>query len=962
MAVSTIIICLLSLFGYGFSHPSPPPPRGCSANVEPPYRVLCDLESVWGVVLEAVACSGGLSSLVLAVLLLVKLPSIGDPARRSGMGPLLLLLGTLLGIFSISLAFLVGKNQALCVVRRAFWGPLFALCFSSLLVQGVRLRRLVSGKTSPSGSTLAALGLALALVQGIISAEWVLLTVVREGHPACEYPPLDFALTCSYTLGLLLIAMGLSLGVVLCGGEMVSEGAGGNEEDREGEGEKRRWKCNAVWLFLSSLASALLWVAWLGFYLYGSQAQRGKGKGERVVGGKKDVKVMDEPALSVALVIQGWILLLFHAIPETHLCLRNPPASNTQDFFDTSNTTPPPHFGDEMPAQSHRPFPENQAFSMEERSATLQTGTYHGSHGSVRPGIAFRGHVYQPTEMALVMNGGTTNQRSVAVKKMKMKMEEEVAEGNFAKKEKKLKKGQASVPKNNNDTSDDGKKEKKKKAKKVDELVINKEDESCEGGGEKKEKKKKKRICNESLNDANTDDGAVSKKKKKKQLADAENQVEPDLSEVSEEVDKKQKKKKKKAKEEEIQMTSADVESVNTEEELASNNKLQKKAKKRKSSSLSVSPEETDEQVKQKKKKKQKITDDKTTEDMDEVSVTEKAGKSKIKAAKNGAVLETPDRELGEDGEVKGKKNNRSAEIELVTKEETELKKKGKKSKKASLEVSEVEETKPKKKKKNKANSKQEEEEPSSLKSEETEEQSGDALVAEARETTSKKKKKISINVETQGDGGSVENGLKKKKKKTTNSKQEEEEPSSLKSEEAEEQSGEAVAGETTSKKKKKKKKTKVSEEQGSPQMDVVFLSEKPGNTDEVSINLERRQALQMEIDKASMPQKPAKPTGLGQWSTAQFDNKDQQQKFLRLMGGFKKGFQPAAGNTGTASMALGKDGQQKLQQGLLGEFERAQSRRMDFSNRGAGLGFTAPTNKKFSIDATTCRSVRFDD
>lgn len=27
----------------------------------------------------------------------------------------------------------------------------------------------------------------------------------------------------------------------------------------------------------------------------------------------------------------------------------------------------------------------------------------------MRPGIAFRGHVYQPTEMALVMNGGTVS-------------------------------------------------------------------------------------------------------------------------------------------------------------------------------------------------------------------------------------------------------------------------------------------------------------------------------------------------------------------------------------------------------------------------------------------------------------------------------------------------------------------------------------------------------------------------
>lgn len=39
----------------------------------------------------------------------------------------------------------------------------------------------------------------------------------------------------------------------------------------------------------------------------------------------------------------------------------------------------------------------------------LRSGNYKAGHGSVRPGIAFRGHVYQPTEMALVMNGGTVS-------------------------------------------------------------------------------------------------------------------------------------------------------------------------------------------------------------------------------------------------------------------------------------------------------------------------------------------------------------------------------------------------------------------------------------------------------------------------------------------------------------------------------------------------------------------------
>lgn len=102
---------------------------------------------------------------------------------------------------------------------------------------------------------------------------------------------------------------------------------------------------------------------------------------------------------------------------------------------------------------------------------------------------------------------------------------------------------------------------------------------------------------------------------------------------------------------------------------------------------------------------------------------------------------------------------------------------------------------------------------------------------------------------------------------------------------------------------------------------------------------------------------------GLGQWSTAQFDSSEKQQKFLRLMGGFKKEFQPAAAAAATRSnMALGLGGQQQLQQKLLDQFDRAHSRILDSSNRGAGIGFTAPVNKKFFIDVNASRSVRFDD
>ncbi|KAL1005473.1 hypothetical protein UPYG_G00059610 [Umbra pygmaea] len=328
MALSPVLLFLFSLVGCGRSQNditnpgvARPPPQGCGADVDPLYRALCDLEPTLR-------------------------PGTSSPPS-----------GLALALFSLSLAFLVGRTEALCVVRRALWGPLFALCFSCLLAQAVRLKRLVSGKSSPKGSALAGLGVALALVQGIISGEWLLLGVVRERHGACDYPPLDFALVCSYALGLLIAALGLSLGVVLsCEAGGAGGGGGCGPVEGEGAGSKGRR------------------LAW------------------------------DEaPVLAVALVVQGWVLLLFHAVPEAHLCLRDPPTPSQHDYFDTSQP-PPPCFQQDLPL-THGPYNETQTYSIEEHSAALRVGSFH--NGGMRPGVPFRGHMYQPTEMALVMNGGT---------------------------------------------------------------------------------------------------------------------------------------------------------------------------------------------------------------------------------------------------------------------------------------------------------------------------------------------------------------------------------------------------------------------------------------------------------------------------------------------------------------------------------------------------------------------------
>uniref|UniRef100_W5M4R5 Lysine rich nucleolar protein 1 n=1 Tax=Lepisosteus oculatus TaxID=7918 RepID=W5M4R5_LEPOC len=151
---------------------------------------------------------------------------------------------------------------------------------------------------------------------------------------------------------------------------------------------------------------------------------------------------------------------------------------------------------------------------------------------------------------------------------------------------------------------------------------------------------------------------------------------------------------------------------------------------------------------------------------------------------------------------------------------------------------------------------------------------------------------------------------------------------------------------------------------------EVEFVSAKPGNVDEVTIDKERRQALQNAIDEESRPQATektkSKGVGFGQWSTTCFESEDQQKKFLRLMGGFKKS-SPSLAPVGGAGpqrpiMALGRDEARQLNQGLLGQFERAHNRWLNPQQTGAGLGFQGAPSKKFTIDAHASRSVKFED
>ena len=309
--------------------------RGCGLDLLPQYVSLCDLDTIWGIVVEAVAGAGALITLLLMLILLVRLPFIKDKEKKDPVGlHFLFLLGTL-GLFGLTFAFIIREDETICSVRRFLWGVLFALCFSCLLSQAWRVRRLVRHGKSPSSWQLVGMALCLMLVQVIIAIEWLVLTVLRDAKPACAYEPMDFAMALIYDMVLLVATLGLAL-FTLCG-------------------KFKKWKQNGACLLVTAFLSLLIWVAWMTMYLFGNAELR---QGD----------AWGDPTLAITLVASGWVFVIFHAIPEIHCTILPAPQENTPNYFDTSQ----PRMREtafEEDVQLPRTYMENKAFSMDEHNA-----------------------------------------------------------------------------------------------------------------------------------------------------------------------------------------------------------------------------------------------------------------------------------------------------------------------------------------------------------------------------------------------------------------------------------------------------------------------------------------------------------------------------------------------------------------------------------------------------------------
>lgn len=313
-------------------------PQGCGPHVDSLYYNLCDLRAAWGVVLEAFAAAGSVFSVVLLLSLLASLPFMLGKHRRGSVALHAFLLVFTAGLFCLTFAFIVGKDFATCASRRFLFGVLFAGCFSCLLMQSVRVNILTRKLSGPRTWLLCLGALGLWLVEVIINAEWLIITVVR--HPQgplngtatpCSIANEDFAAALVYVMALLLAAVVSSVAVMA--------------------GKHRQGKWEGVCILLAALLSVGIWVAWVVMYVYGN--------------GVHGAPTWDDPTLAVALVANAWVFLVFYSIPEL-CCLGSeddPQESYREDLY------PSRAVGYETMLKEHSSqnvFMENKAFSMDE--------------------------------------------------------------------------------------------------------------------------------------------------------------------------------------------------------------------------------------------------------------------------------------------------------------------------------------------------------------------------------------------------------------------------------------------------------------------------------------------------------------------------------------------------------------------------------------------------------------------
>ncbi|XP_006108271.3 G-protein coupled receptor family C group 5 member C isoform X3 [Myotis lucifugus] len=375
-----LLTCLgLLLFPFPGAQAQNRAPPGCSPDLNPLYYNLCDRSGAWGIVLEAVAGAGVVTTFVLTIVLVASLPFVQDTKKRSLLGTqVFFLLGTL-GLFCLVFACVVKPDFSTCASRRFLFGVLFAICFSCLVAHVFALNFLARKNHGPRGWVLFAVALLLTLVEVIINTEWLIITLVRAvgedgalgngstgGAAAspCDIANMDFVMALIYVM-LLLLGAFTGAWPALCG-------------------RFKRWRKHGFFVLLTTATSIAIWVVWIIMYTYGNR--------------QRNRPAWDDPTLAIALAANAWAFVLFYVIPEVSQVTKASPEQSYQGDLYPTRGVGYETILKEQKGQSM--FVENKAFSMDEpASGKRPVSPYSGYNGQLLTSV------YQPTEMALMHKG-----------------------------------------------------------------------------------------------------------------------------------------------------------------------------------------------------------------------------------------------------------------------------------------------------------------------------------------------------------------------------------------------------------------------------------------------------------------------------------------------------------------------------------------------------------------------------
>ncbi|XP_036004010.1 G-protein coupled receptor family C group 5 member C isoform X1 [Fundulus heteroclitus] len=358
------------------------PPKGCGSNISSIYYKLCDLTTLWGVVVEAVAAAGVVTSFILFIILMASLPFVTDKKRKGMVALQASILVFTLALFGLTFAFIVDQYPTSCAARRFLFGVLFSGCLACLVMHGLWLVLLKRSGRGPRSWLLWLGALGLWLVEVIINTEWLVLTVVWSPPGQTVVPDLSCSIANEDFVLALIYVMVLMVGVVFMASPSLSH-------------KHKQWRRDGAFILVTGLFTIAIWVAWITMYI----------RGNRVAGDPS----WDDPTLAVTVASNAWVFLFFYIIPE--ICLLTQADPDLEEPHDGGHVYPARSLTYDTILKEPEPAPqnlyiENKAFNMDESPAaepTNPTSPYAIYNGQPRSCL------YQPTELALISKGFTMN-------------------------------------------------------------------------------------------------------------------------------------------------------------------------------------------------------------------------------------------------------------------------------------------------------------------------------------------------------------------------------------------------------------------------------------------------------------------------------------------------------------------------------------------------------------------------